>query len=590
MTSVPLLSLVVFLPLAGAVGAALLPRVAGWGWALTVSLADFALALYLLTQYNSAASGFQFAESVPWLPDAGITYALGLDGVNVLLIGLNALLTAVAVGASWQVPRTNVRSREYFALMMLLSCGMQGVFLATNLFLFYVFWEVMLVPAYLLVGMFGGPRRTYAAIKFVLYTAAGSLLMLVGIIVLGAVTSGATHGYTLDLPALLAAGVPAGAQLWLFLAFAAAFAIKSALFPFHSWVPDTYSQAPVAVVALIAGVMAKTGAYGFLRFCLPLFPVALHTTVAGLTVAQWVGLLSVVGILYFAVQALVAQDMQRLLAYVSISHMGVILLGIFALNAQGSEGAILQMVNHGIIIAALFLIAGAVESRTGTRRLAEFGGLASRVPALASVFLIVSLAALGLPGLNSFAGEFLAFLGAFRANIVLGTLGTAVVIPAAWYMLRFFQGVMDGPLPDRGPVAAALTPSTAPGRAARTRRGGVLEARTALVDLRLGEFLVLAPLVVLIIVLGIAPGMLTSRIVGPDGDVTSGSAAPAHSVVAHRALAVITAPGDAPLSPTFGGGGDRADVGAQPAVPRASTDLDASADTSVRHLTEEAGR
>jgi NADH-quinone oxidoreductase subunit M len=367
--------------------------------------------------------------------------------------------------------------------MMLLSFGMQGVFLATNLFLFYVFWEVMLVPAYLLVGMFGGPRRGYAAIKFVLYTTAGSLLMLVAIIATGVAVSGAHHSaYTLDLAALLNAGVPEHPQIILFLGFAAAFAVKSGLFPLHGWVPDAYSQAPVPVVVLIAGVMAKTGVYGFVRFCLPLFPQAAHTLTPLLET------LAVVGILYFALQALVALDFMKLLAYVSISHMGVIVLGIFALNIQGVEGGILQMVNHGIIIAALFLIAGAIEARTKTRRLADFGALATRVPWLATVFMIVALAALGLPGLNSFAGEFLAFLGTFQSSVLFGVLGTLVVIPAAWYMLRFFQGTMEG-----------LAPAPE----------GSLVVMSRLVDLRVGEWLPLLPLLALIVFLGIVPNVLT---------------------------------------------------------------------------------
>ncbi len=434
----PMLTVILFLPLAGAVGAAVLPRLAGWGWALAAALADLGCCVWLVTQFSATTTGFQLGEHSPWLPGLGINYALGVDGLSLFLVGLNALLTVVAVGASWRVARTGERSREYFALMLLLSMGMQGVFLATNLFLFYVFWELMLVPAYLLVGIYGGPRRAYAAIKFVLYTSVGSLLMLIGIIALGAVVSTSSHrAFTLDLPALLSQGVPPDAQVLLFLAFAAAFAVKVGLFPFHSWVPDTYAEAPTPALVLIAGVMAKTGAYGFVRFCLPLFPQASHQ-LAGL-----MEVLAVIGILYFALQALVAQDFKRLLAYVSISHMGVIILGIFALNVQGIEGGILQMINHGIIIAALFLIAGAIEQRTGTRRLADFGGLATRLPVLATVFLIVALAALGLPGLNSFAGEFLAFLGTFQANYAIGTLGTLVVIPAAWYMLRFFQGVTE---------------------------------------------------------------------------------------------------------------------------------------------------
>lgn len=486
----PMLSAILFLPLAGAIGAALLPRTAAWGWALLCALADLALAIWLIASFDLHLGGFQFAESQPWIPGFGITYSLGVDGISLFLVALNALLTVVAIGASWGTVRAADRPRQYLALMLLLSTGMQGVFLATNLFLFYVFWELMLVPAYLLVGIYGGPRRAYAAIKFVLYTAIGSLLMLVGIIAVGAVVSANAHQpYTLDLPALLAARVPVAAQVPLFLAFFAAFAVKTGLFPFHSWVPDTYGEAPPAVVVLVAGVMAKTGVYGFVRFCLPLFPQASHT------LAPLMATLAVIGILYFALQALVQTDFKRLLAYVSISHMGVIVLGLFAFNFQGIEGGILQMVNHGITIAALFLIAGWIEQRTGTRRLADFGGLAVRLPWLATVFLVAALSALGLPGLNSFGGEFLAFLGAFRANVLAGTLATAVMVPAAWYMLRFFQGVTEGPFNREGVVAAKLDSSTI---------GGVT-------DLRANEFLVLLPLLALILYLGIAPGVLTTR-------------------------------------------------------------------------------
>jgi NADH-quinone oxidoreductase subunit M len=482
MTNFPVLSAILFVPLVGMIGALLLPRLLGWGWALLAALVDLALALSLIPRLDAGTVHLlALNEHLPWLPDTGINYTLSADGINLFLLSLNALLTLVAVGASLNVARTGDRPRQYLALMMLLSFGMQGVFLATNLFLFYVFWEVMLVPAYLLVGMFGGPRRGYAAIKFVLYTTAGSLLMLVAIIATGVAVSGAHHtAYTLDLAALLNTGVPEHPQVILFLGFAAAFAVKAGLFPLHGWVADAYSQSPVPVVVLIAGVMAKTGVYGFVRFCLPLFPQATHTLTPLLET------LAVVGILYFALQALVALDFMKLLAYVSISHMSVIVLGIFALNVQGIEGGILQMVNHGIIIAALFLIAGAIESRTQTRRLADFGALATKLPWLATVFMIAALSALGLPGLNSFAGEFLAFLGTFQSSVLFGVLGTLVVIPAAWYMLRFFQGTMEGLAPEGGPVVVSR-----------------------LVDLRAGEWLPLLPLLALIIVLGIVPNLLT---------------------------------------------------------------------------------
>lgn len=508
MSSVPVLSLIVFLPLIGALGVAVLPRTAGWSFALLSAIADLVLSLALLTQFSDTARGFQFSEHLAWLPDLGISYSLGVDGINLYLLALNALLTCIALGASWNLIRASDRPKQYLILMLLLSTGMQGVFLATNLFLFYIFWELMLVPAYLLVGSFGGANRAYAAIKFVLYTTVGSLLMLVGIIALGAEVSSTAHqAYSLDLSALLRGGVttlPLATQIPLFLAFAAAFAVKSGLFPLHSWAPDAYSESPIPVAVLVAGVMAKTGVYGFLRYCIGLFPGA-SRELTGL-----MSTLAVIGILYFALQAVVATDFLRLLAYVSLSHMSVIVLGLFALNAQGIEGGVVQMVNHGIVIAALFLIAGYIELRTGARRLAEFGGLAARLPWLATVFCITALSALGLPGLNSFAGEFLAFIGAFRASVVFGALGTLVVIPAAWYMLRFFQGVMHGPATGFLPASMATRPA-APPSTVPVRRTSRTKTAAKLPDLRASEFLALAPLLILIVYLGVAPGVLTAR-------------------------------------------------------------------------------
>ena len=511
----PILSVILFLPLVGAAGAAALPRMAGWIWAFLLTLVDLACCVWLITQFAAGATGMQFAENRPWLPQIGINYAVGVDGINLFLLGLNALLTAVALGASLPVVRAGDRSREYLSLVMLLSTGLMGVFLSTNLFLFYVFWEVMLVPAYLLLGMFGGARRGFAAMKFVLYTSIGSLLMLVGIIALGAVVSSTAHSaYSLDLSILLhngAASLPRTTQIWLFLAFAAAFAIKCGVFPLHNWVPDAYSEAPAPVAVMIAGVMAKTGAYGFIRFNLTLFPAASRSLMPLMSI------LAVIGILYFALQALVAQDAKRLLAYVSISHMSVIVLGIFALNTQGIEGGILQMINHGIIIAALFLIAAAIEARTGTRRLADFGGLARRLPWLATAFLIAALASLGLPGLNSFAGEFLAFLGAFQSSYVFGVLGTLVVIPAAWYMLRFFQGMMEGPETEKVGIAAVA----ANGSVGDTRPSNRPPPLGQLRDMSGMEFAVLLPLLALIIALGILPGVLTSRMATSVNQVVS---------------------------------------------------------------------
>jgi NADH-quinone oxidoreductase subunit M len=495
----PLLSLITFLPLLGGIAILFFPRgrdnAVRWT-ALGVAWADLMLVFGLMLAYSQAnlavsptiigsapSSTFLFDEQLTWISGIGINYSLGVDGISLLLVALTSLLTVVCIGASFRIEQ---KVKNYMAFMLLLECGILGVFLSTNLFLFYIFWEVMLIPAYFLVGSWGGERRIYAAIKFVLYTSVGSLLMLAGIIALGYYHQQAAGGsYTLDLATLLNGRLNPGVQTWLFLAFAAAFAVKVPLVPFHSWLPDAYSEAPAPVTAMLAGAMAKTGAYGFLRFCLPLFPNAVHTF------APLVNILAVIGILYCALMALVQIDVKRLLAYSSISHLGIIMLGMFAFNVQGVEGSVLQMVNHGITIAALFLIAGFLEARTGTRRLTDFGGLAVRIPVLAAVMMIATLSSLGLPGLNSFAGEFLALIGVFRTQAIYGVLGTAVIVPAAWYMIRFFTGIMEGPLQKGGQVGALV-------------RKGTLN------DINVGEFMSILPLLVLIFYIGFQPNLLTN--------------------------------------------------------------------------------
>src|SRR6266699_4538569 len=432
----PILSIITFLPLVGGIAILFIPKnqVTTIRWtAFAVACVNLFQALGLMLAYFQANvsstspvaagapnSAFLFNEQLSWIPSVGINYSLGVDGISLLLVTLTALLTLVCIGASFGVEQ---KVKNYMAFMLLLESGIIGVFLSTNLFLFYIFWEVMLIPAYFLVGSWGGERRIYAAFKFVLYTSVGSLLMLAGIIALGYYHQQLAGGsYTLDLATLLNGKLDSGVQIWLLLAFAAAFAVKVPLVPFHSWLPDAYSEAPAPVTALLAGAMSKTGAYGFLRFCLPLFPNAVQT------LAPLFNTLAVIGILYCALIALVQTDMKRLLAYSSISHLGIVMLGMFAFNvqgivagsviqnAQGVEGSVLQMVNHGITTGALFLIAGFIEARAGTRRLGalDYEGrtLARRVPVLATVMLIAVLSSLGLPGLNSFSGEFLALLGA----------------------------------------------------------------------------------------------------------------------------------------------------------------------------------
>jgi NADH-quinone oxidoreductase subunit M len=499
-----LLSLIIFLPIIGGSVVLCLPRrqLTAIRWtALGFASANLILSLALVLLYSQTIVSLYnvstFKTFVPWIPALGINYSLDVDGISALLVILTTLLTTVCIAASFRVTQ---KTKNYMAFMLLFESGMLGVFLSTNLFLFYIFWEVMLIPAYFLVGSWGGEHRIYAVFKFVLYTATGSLLALIGIIALGFFYQQAAGGncsYTLELSTLLSGNIDpdTGAtvckaalnqnlQLWLMLAFAAAFAVKIPFVPLHSWLPDVYSEAPAPVTALLAGAMSKTGAYGFLRLCIPLFPVAIQQ------LAPLFNILAISGILYCAVLALVQTDLKRLLGYSSISHLGVVMLGMLAFNMQGIQGAVLQMVNHGITTAALFLCAGFIEERTGTRNLRDFGGLATRIPILATITLIVALSALGLPGLNSFAGEFLALLGAFQGNALYGTLGTVVVVPAAWYMLRFFQGVMMGPHPVAGPVSAVLR-------------------KEALRDIHLYEFLALLPLLALIFYIGLQPLPLT---------------------------------------------------------------------------------
>jgi NADH-quinone oxidoreductase subunit M len=498
----PLLSLITFLPLLGGIVILFFPKeklnLIRWT-ALSIAWVDLLIVLGLMLAYSQAnlaagstivgsspTSAFfaNVSEQVTWISTQGfiLNYGLGVDGISVLLVGLTTLLTVVCIAASFKI---DVKVKNYMAFMLLLECGMLGVFLSTNLFLFYIFWELMLIPAYFLVGSWGGERRVYAAIKFVLYTSVGSLLMLAGIIALGYYHQQLVGGpYTLDLITLLNGKLSPTIQIWLFLAFAAAFAVKVPLVPFHSWLPDAYSEAPAPVTALLAGAMAKTGTFGFLRYCIPLFPSAAHTF------APLFEVLAVISILYCALLAVVQTDMKRLLAYASISHLGIVMLGMFSFNIQGVEGSVLQMVNHGITIAALFLIVGFIEERTGTRRLSDFGGLATRIPVMATVLLIASLSALGLPGLNSFAGEFLALIGVFRSSSIYGILGTAVIIPAAWYMMRFFQSIMVGPPQTEGPVASLMRKGT-------------------LTDIELGEFMLLSPLLFLIFYIGLQPNSIT---------------------------------------------------------------------------------
>jgi len=409
-------------------------------FAFAASLVGFLLSLLLIQSFDGAQAGMQFEESAPWIRAASYTvqHHLGIDGISLFLVLLTAFITPLAILSSWTAIKD--RLKPYMICMLVLETGMIGVFCALDLVLFYVFWEVMLIPMYFLIGVWGGENRVYAAIKFVLFTMVGSLLMLVAILYLFY----ANGGTTFDLPEI-AANLASGAlrltlqqEMWLFLAFLLAFAIKVPVFPLHTWLPDAHVEAPTAGSVILAGVLLKMGTYGLLRFCLPLFPVA--STFA----APYLCALALVGIVYGALVAMVQPDVKKLVAYSSVSHMGLVVLGIFVFTTQGLQGATLQMLNHGLSTGALFLLVGMIYERRHTRLIAEFGGLAHRSPVLAAVFLVVTLSSIGLPGLNGFVGEILVLAGVFVQNRLYAAIAASGMILGAVYMLWMYQRVFLG--------------------------------------------------------------------------------------------------------------------------------------------------
>ncbi|HLF25923.1 MAG TPA: NADH-quinone oxidoreductase subunit M [Anaerolineae bacterium] len=492
LTSFPLTTLVTFFPLLGIPILLLLRREQEEQIkraALVVSAITFVLSLgFLVGGFDFNKAGFQFQENQPWIPAWGINYHVGVDGISILLVLLTTLLMPIAILSSWTA--IHDRLREYMIFMLLLETAMVGVFVALDLFLFYVFWEFSLVPMYFLVGIWGGPRRVYAAIKFFLYTMAGSILMLLAILWLG------TAGGTFDLVALIAkqgAWVGTITELLLFIGFAAAFAIKVPLWPLHSWLPDAHVEAPTAGSVILAGVLLKLGTYGFLRFNLTLFPEASRQA------APVIAVLAVIGIIYGAIVSYPQSDVKKLVAYSSVSHLGFVMLGIFSLTPQGIQGAILQMVNHGLSTGALFLIVGFVYERKHTRELSAFGGLWKIMPIYGTIALIVALSSMGLPGLNGFVGEFTILLGS-TASTAFGNPGlyTALaavgIILAAVYILWMFQ---------------------------RMFMGEVSEENRKLTDLNRREIWVMAPLVILIFVIGLFPAPFFNAMSASVGEVVA---------------------------------------------------------------------
>jgi NADH-quinone oxidoreductase subunit M len=485
-----ILSVVLFTPLVGALLMLLIPRSNENGHRIAGNIfgvLGFLVSLPLVFKWNPGAGPFTFEEKADWIPSIGASYHLGIDGISLLLVMLTTFLGMIAILSSWSA--IHLRTKEYYILLLLLQTGMLGVFVALDFFLFYVFWEVMLVPMYFLIGVWGSDRRLYAAIKFFLYTLAGSVVMLLGILALyyyAPVAPGATR--TFDVPTLLAAtqSFPDSLKVWLFWGFFFAFAIKVPMFPFHTWLPDAHTEAPTAGSVILAGVLLKMGTYGFLRFSLPLLPAdpALRGRIIKIVI-----FLSLVGIIYGALVCLMQKDMKRLIAYSSVSHLGFCTLGIFALTPNGLSGSVLQQINHGISTGALFLIVGVLYERRHTRMISDFGGLATPMPNFAAVYLIISLSSLGMPLLNGFIGEFTILQGAFQVSKAWAAWGVLGVILGAAYLLWLYQRVMFGPVTQF--------------------------ANENLPDLNLREMATLVPLIVLAFWIGIYPKPFFSIIEKP---------------------------------------------------------------------------
>jgi NADH-quinone oxidoreductase subunit M len=441
----PLLTLITFLPALGAVIIMLFMKKeqtkAIKGFATAVVVLDFLISLPLWFLFDQAEAGFQFVEKVSWIPTIGVSYFVGIDGISVLLVLLTTLTMIVGVVCSFTA--IEEREKEYYVCLLLLATGMLGTFIALDIFLFYVFFEITLVPMYFLIGVWGGPRKLYAAIKFFLYTLFGSVLMLLGILAYYfANLKMGTGTLTFDLVELYAVGpkIPLSLQIWIFLAFFIGFAIKVPMFPFHTWLPDAHVEAPTAGSVILAGILLKMGTYGFVRFALPLLPQASHVFV------PFMVLLSIIGIIYGALVAMAQTDIKKLVAYSSVSHLGFVMLGIFALNEQGVLGGQLQMINHGISTGALFLLVGVVYERRHTRLISDYGGLSKVVPVYTVIFAITMLSSIGLPGLNGFVGEFLILIGAFKKSYVYAAFAVIGIVLGAAYMLWLFQRVFFGTL------------------------------------------------------------------------------------------------------------------------------------------------
>ena len=474
-----------FLPLVGAVLILLVGSERRARWiALAATVATLAVSVPLYRYFDKASSALQFVESRDWIPSWNIAYSMGVDGISLPFIFLSSVLSVLCVGASWSAIQS--RAREFYAALLVAETAMIGLFAASNLFLFYIFWEVMIVPLFLLIGGWGGPGRVYAAVKFLLFTLAGSVLMLVGMVALYQ-----TFG-TLDFRALAQVGpsLLPGHQAWLFGAFLAAFAVKVPMFPVHTWLPDAHTEAPTAGSVILAGILLKMGAYGFLRVSLPILPEAVQLFVRPMLV------ISAIAIVYGAYVTLIQTDVKRLIAFSSVSHMGFVTLGIFTLDRSGVEGAVLQMVNHGVISAALFLCVGMIYERTHTREIKDYGGVAKSAPVYSTFLALFCLAAAGFPGLNSFVGEFLIVGGAFRTQAWLGAMAVWGVVLGTTYMVWLFYRMVMG---EMNPGLEGLK-----------------------LELNAREVATLAPLALLALCLGLYPELVLSYLHAPVAELLAG--------------------------------------------------------------------
>lgn len=476
-----LLTYLLFTPVAGAIILLFLKKdnenVVRW-FGFLISLLTFLISIVIYLNFDLTKSGFQFIHQFKWIEKLNISYKVGIDGMALLLLMLTTFLTPLTLLSSWA--GINKKVKEFTFFMLMLEAGMLGVFVSVDLFLFYIFWEAMLIPMYFIIGIWGGEQRIYASVKFFLYTMFGSLLMLVAIIWLAVYASAPLGHFTTDLTELYSVGptIKENIQNWMFVAFAFSFAIKVPLFPLHTWLPDAHVQAPTAGSVILAGVLLKMGTYGLLRFCLPLFPqAAIHF-------APYISVLAVIGIIYGALVAMVQKDMKKLVAYSSVAHLGFVVLGIFAMTQEAVQGAVIQMINHGLSTGALFLLVGVIYERTHTREISEYGGIAKIVPFYAFALLFASLSSIGLPGLNGFVGEFLILLGSFKSPVLgswwFSIFAASGVIFAAVYLLWMYQRVAFGEITN--PKMNALT------------------------DMNKREMLVLIPIFIFIVWIGIYPG------------------------------------------------------------------------------------